>query len=178
MIKKYINMIIASAFINGCFIISSSPYVQIKNGFDGEGIAVLNFSTHGNYISSDLGRIAADKFTDELFISKNFSVVDRSKVNEAQRFLEIASTESLSDDDIQKLGLRLKSKYLVLGRIQQISKSDFLDNDKQLYLSFRIISISDSYVVGVGSYSCSYSDNVIEKLESIVCILVDDIEIQ
>jgi curli biogenesis system outer membrane secretion channel CsgG len=177
--KRILKPIILFVFIiKGCYLISSVPEVQIKSGFNGEGVAVLNFSTHGNYISPDIGQMAADRFTDALFISNKFNVIDRSKVNDAQKSLEIGSTEFLSDDDVHKLGLKLNSKFLVLGRVQQVSKSDFYNSPKQLYISFRIISVEDSEVVGAGTYSSKYNDDLVKKVESMVYELVNKIRIE
>lgn len=171
-------LFIAAITFNGCYLLTAGPEIQLKNEFDGDGIAVLNFSVHGNYIPSDIGQIAADKFSDDLFISNSYNVIERARVNNAVKELEIKSTEILSEDDIQKLGIKLNSKFLVLGRIQQICKSDFYDSPKQLYLSFRIISIKDSDVVGVGTYEMDYDDNLVETVGSMISELVDKIEIE
>ncbi len=164
-------------FFNGCSLISTTPDVLIKKDFSGEGIAVLNFSSQGNYLSSNIGKLAADKLTDALFVEGKFSVVDRANVNDAQASLEIKSPELVSADDIQKLGLKLKANYIVLGRVQQVSDAEFMNMDakKELYISFRIISVKDCEVVGVATYSCKYEDNIVKEVEEMMYKIVHKI---
>jgi curli biogenesis system outer membrane secretion channel CsgG len=169
--------IFISLIINSCYLISAPPNVLIKKDFDGNGIAVLGFSKFGSYLSSDIGKVAADKLTDALFLDGKFNVIDRSKVNEGQAELEIASSESLSADQIQKLGLRLKANYLVLGRIQCISSSDYIDtdSDKELYISIRIISVVNSEVIGMATYSITSNTEVTDELNNSMSKIVKKI---
>lgn len=161
---------IFTLIIIGCYVISSSPDILIKKDFNGDGVAVLNFSTQGNFMSLGTGKIAADKLTDAMFLIGKFNVIDRSNVNKTQNSLEIKSTEFLSADDIQKLGLKLRANYLVLGIVQQVGGDTYVDSDskKELYISFRIISVLNSDVVGLGRYSSNYYNNIIEKIETMM----------
>lgn len=153
---------------------SSNPYVLVKKDFTGNGIAVLNFSTHGSFLETNLGHIAADKLTNALFMDGSFNVIDRSLVNEAQLKTGIKSSIVLSAEDVLKLGTILNADYLIIGKIHQISEMEFLntDLDKHLNISFRIIAISNSEVVGMADYTTVYTQNVIGVIEEILKELV------
>jgi TolB-like protein len=165
-----ITVIILTA---GCGTISnlftSSPDISIKKEFDGNGIAVLNFSKIGP-VSGEICKIAADKLTDDFYLISKFNVIDRSKVNEAQINLEITNSELLSSEQIQKLGRKLKANYLVLGRVHCITSENFMEseNNNQLNVSFRIISVANQEIIGIAYYSCEYEDNMVEKLQSML----------
>jgi curli biogenesis system outer membrane secretion channel CsgG len=173
-IDKVILVIFISIALNSCYLISTSPSILIKKDFDGDGIAVLGFSKYGSFLSDNIGRIAADKLTDALFLDGKFNVIDRSKVNQTQAEMEIASPESLSADQIQKLGLKLKANYIVLGRIQCSSNSEYIDDgsDKQLFISFRIISVLNSEVIGMATYKISSNDEITNALNNSMSTIV------
>jgi TolB-like protein len=175
---KIFTAAILSFILGGCYIISNHPDIAIKSSFDGDGIAVLNFSSEGSYQSDDIGKISADKLTDALFLEGKFNVIDRSNVNNAQASLQITNTEELSSDQIQKLGDKLKAKYIILGRIRKVSDSEYFDPDaaSKLYVSIRIISVKNSEVVGIASYSSSCSSNEINVIQEIMNKIVDNME--
>lgn len=174
---KQFALFVGITLLAGCSTISNllttSPDVTIKMGFDGNGIAVLNFSRIGP-IPNDSGKLTADKLADALFFRAKFNVIERSKVNDAQSSLELSSTESLSAEQIQKLGQKLKANYLVLGRIHCISDNDFfkLNEEKQLNISFRIISISSQELIGLANYTCKYEDELVEQIEEMISRIV------
>ena len=148
---------------------TSSPDISIKKEFDGNGIAVLNFSKNGP-VSGEICKMAADKLTDYFYLISKYNVIDRSKVNEAQTSLEITNSESLSSEQIQKIGSKLKANYLVLGRVQCITSEDFMNSEynNKLKVSFRIISTANQEIIGIAENSCKYEDNMNEKLQSML----------
>jgi curli biogenesis system outer membrane secretion channel CsgG len=170
------KIIIPIVFILQFIVISCStnPYVLVKKDFTGEGIAVLNFSTHGSFPEANLGRIAADKLTNALFLDGSFSVIDRSLVNEAQVKTGIKSSEVLSSEDVLNIGTILNANYLIIGKIHQISEIEFLNTDleKHLNISFRIVAVANSEVVGMADYTTLYTENVIAVTEEILKELV------
>ncbi len=173
-IFKYLTIPIISILFSSCYLLSP-PNVFLNKDFNGNQIAVLNFSKYGPYLPSEISRIAADKLTDALYLKGKFNVVDRANVNDAEANMEIASPESLSSDQIQKLGLMLKANYLILGRIQNISDPDIFNQDaqKQLYISFRIISVLNSNVMGVATYKITYSNNLLQSLNDAMKTIAD-----
>jgi TolB-like protein len=172
-IKKMTSFIVLLLITTGCGTISnlftSSPDISIKKEFDGNGIAILNFSKIGP-VSGEICKIAADKLTDDFYLISKFNVIDRSKVNEAQINLEITNSESLSSEQIQKLGQKLKANYIVLGRVHCITSENFMEseNNNQLNVSFRIISVANQEIIGIAYYSCEYEDNMVEKLQNML----------
>ena len=174
---KHVTLFIGIILLAGCSTISNllttSPDVTIKTGFDGNGIAVLNFSRIGP-IPNDSGKLTADKLADVFFARSKYNVIDRSRVNEAQTSLELFSTESLSAEQIQKIGQKLKANYLVLGRIHCIADGEFfkLNEDKQLNISFRIISVSNQELIGLANYTCKYDDELVEQIEEMITKIV------
>lgn len=176
MLKQLISILsICSIFLlPGCFIVSTTPEVLIKTEFTGDGIAVLNFTRQSSSSISDLGKLAADKLTDALFLEGKYKVIDRSVVNEALISLDIKTTELLSREDILRLGEITNANYLVLGRVQYFTKQEFLyaGADKELYISFRIIAVSTGEVVGIGTYKSTFQENLIEELNSAIYYLV------
>ncbi len=155
-----------SMLFQSCYIISSPPRVMLNKDFKGDDIAVLNFSKYGPNMPPEISSIAADKLTNALYMTGKFSVIDRANVNDAAVGMEISSPELLSTDQIQKLGLKLKADYLILGRIQNISKPDYFDQDKDktLYISFRIINVLNANIMGMSTYKVTYKNNLIQCL--------------
>lgn len=172
MYKVLISIVFISQFI--VLSCSTNPYVLVKKDFTGDGIAVLNFSTHGSFLETNLGHIAADKLTNALFMDGSFKIIDRSLVNEAQVKTGIKSSIVLSSEQIHKLGTILNADYLIIGKIHQISEMEFLntDLDKHLNISFRIIAVANSEVVGMADYTTLYTQNVIGVIEEILKALV------
>ncbi|MBN2571428.1 MAG: hypothetical protein JXA68_04815 [Ignavibacteriales bacterium] len=181
--KSYIKTILISIlyFLYGCSIFTSTSYngpeLLIKKDFEGKNIAVVNFFTQGSFSTSNLGKIAADKLTDFLFLITQFDVVERAKINDALTELKINNTENLSDEQIRQLGSRVGAKYLVLGRILQFNEGEFLssNSDKVINLSYRIISVETTEVVGIASMSCEYTTNTMERIEYMLNETVEEI---
>ncbi|MBI2417897.1 MAG: hypothetical protein HYV28_08340 [Ignavibacteriales bacterium] len=147
--------------ICGCQWFVTKPEVQFRKDISGKSIAVLNFNTQGAMLPLSLGKYTADKLSEEFYFSGYSTVIERAKVNEAQYKLEIRSTEFLSIDNIQQLGLKLKAEYLVLGRIYQSGGADYIgtDSEKHITVSFRIVSVLNAEVAGIASYTCKSGDN-------------------
>lgn len=175
--KKYLSLSILFFLFSGCSAITNlltkTPDVSVKKEFDGNGIAVFNFTRIGA-LPNDIGRLTADKLSDALFILSRFNVIERSRVNNVQSDLNVTSTESLSSEQILKLGQNLKANYLVLGRIHCISSDDFTNqnDDKQLNISFRIISVANQDIVGVASYSCNFNKNIADQIQEMITKMV------
>jgi hypothetical protein len=167
--------LIAFTLSPGCrslaFLKGDEPEIVVKETFDKSSpIAVLNFQKESTSPTVDLGRLAAEKFTDAMFLKLGLNTIDRSRVNESMRYLGINSPESLSLDDIQKLGLRLKAGYLLLGRVKNLTGEDYLSEDcnKNLTISFRLVSVLNGNVVALGSYSSKYEGDAAVKIDEMV----------
>jgi len=172
--KRLIYSLIAlfSILFSNCYLLYP-PEVLLNKDFDGKDIAVLNFSKIGPNLPENVVILAADKLSDALFFTGKFSVIDRSKVNDAESAMQISTPEMLSADQIQKLGLKLKANYLILGQVQNISKGGLFDNDapKEICISFRIISVATSDVLGMATYKFSYKKNIVEKLNDAMALI-------
>lgn len=174
---KYLLFVFMLAILTGCStfksIFSSQPEIQLKEAFDGNGIAVLAFSKNGS-VSGSIGKLAADKLTDALFLVGKCNVIDRANVNEAQNTEKIENTESLSAENITLIGTKLNANYLVLGRVEIISQDIFLnsDSDKKINISFRIVSTKNAEILGVATYSKNYSGNVSDVIEEMMNSIV------
>jgi hypothetical protein len=173
--KKIIPVFISISFLfSGCYFIAGTfckhPDVLIKKEFNGEGIAVLTFGRSGMFISPDIGNLTADRLADELFLSGKYEIIDRSKVNAAQAELEISNPNSFSQDKIHQLGLKLKANYLILGRISSNPTSEYfeLDKDKKMNISFRIISVLNTDVVGIVDYTRETTGIISIELDSMI----------
>jgi hypothetical protein len=180
----YFIILITSVAYNGCSYIKeyfSKPEILIRKDFNGEGMAVLTFSQSGYTLPTDIGKKAADKLTDAFFLINKFSVIDRAKTNEAQAEIDIPNTEYVSADKLQQIGLKLKANYLILGRIDIKSEKEYLSiaADQELRLSFRIISVANTDVIGVANYSGRVDDgNIPEELDKIILKIVNEIKNQ
>lgn len=172
----YILILAMSVILQSCFIISNEPEVLLRKNFDGNGIAVLNFSRGESSQIDDIGKVAADKLTNALFLKGRFNVIDRSKVNEVEASLGIKSPDILSAGQIEKLGSTLKANYLVLGKVQKIGGDDYFDpsSNKKLYVTLRILSTDSSQVVGIATYSLTYNDNETVALGKIMNKIVEE----
>ncbi len=160
----------------GC---SPSKDVMILKEFNGDGIAVINFSTQGSFMESSIGKNAADRLTDAFFLKTNLRVIDRSKINDALIDMEIKTPETLSKEQLLKIGQRLNANYVVLGRIIQTSESNLISttSDMGLYISFRIISTANSDVVGMASYNTTYKTDLFKELDQAMIKLAEEIEL-
>lgn len=178
--KNFITALLTIIFLHGCsslgILTPDKPEFIIRDPFDGDGIAVLNFTQSGNFPVADAGKFAADKLTDMFFLKGNFNVIDRSLVNDKIITSGIKSFEFMSEEQINKIGVELNAKYLVLGRIQEESQSILFgdDDEKKVFVSFRIISVQTNQVVGLVTYSsiCE-KENFITDMEEIISSMVD-----
>lgn len=175
----YVLLIIIIIF-QGCaglgIFNSDKPEFLIRDTFDGDGIAVLNFSQSGNFPLSDAGKLAADKLTEMLFLKGNFKVIDRSLVNDKMITSGIKNIEFISADQISKIGAEMKANYIVLGRIQEESQSGFYsgDDEKKVFVSFRMISTQTNEVVGLVAYSGYYEkESFITDMEETISLMAD-----
>lgn len=150
--------------INGCYI---QKEVVLLKEFNGDGIAVLNFSVTGSFIESKIGKHAADRLTDALFMKNNLRIIDRSQVNNVLIEMDINSPETLSKEELNILGKKLNANYIILGRIVQTNDKEFITSKSKmgLFISFRIISILDLEVVGMASYKTRYKENLFKEID-------------
>lgn len=174
--KTQIVIFAVLVLMMGC---SPSKDVMILKEFNGDGVAVINFSTQGSFIEPGIGKNAADRLTDAFFLKKNLRVIDRSKINDALIDMEIKTPETLSKEQLLKIGQRLNANYVVLGRIIQTSESNLISttNDMGLYISFRIISTANSDVVGMASYNTTYKTDLFKELDQAMIKLAEEIEL-
>jgi hypothetical protein len=158
---------------------SQSKDVVVMKEFTGDGIAVINFSVQGSMVENGIGKNAADRLTDALFLKKNLRVIDRSKVNDALIDMEIKSPEALSGEQIISLGQRLNANYILLGRIVQTSDKDFITskNDMGLYVSFRIVSTDNSNVVGMATYKTTYKEDLFKEIDIAMNQLAEEMDL-
>ena len=162
---KYIVIIYLLISLHACTLFIPQPELSLRKGFDGKDIAVLDFAVKGMHISQFHGVYAADKLSERLFLSNQYTTIDRSLIREAERLVGVNSASPLSADQIQKLGLRVKAKYLILGNVYALSKSDSFDFDteSEIQISFRIVSVATGEVLGAVTYKTNDSDDIIEN---------------
>lgn len=169
--------------LNGCAYVKifdkNKAEVVISNKFNGEGIAVLTFTKLGP-LPSEAGKMTADKLTDALYLQNHFNVVDRTKVNEAQAYLQITDAEMLSHDLLQQLGLKLKANYLILGRVKLVRNNNInIRNRKsELGISFRIISVSDTEIAGIAEYSIESTGNIENGIDAMIKKILKKIRLE
>ena len=158
---------------------SPSKEAVVMKEFTGDGVAVINFSVQGSFIENGIGKNAADRLTDALFLKKNLRVIDRSKVNDALVDMDIKTSEALSKEQLSTLGQRLNAHYLVLGRIVQTTDKEFMTakNDLGLYISFRIVSSDNSDVVGMATYKTTYKEDLFKEIDAAMNQLAEEIDL-
>lgn len=162
--------------VAGC---SQSKDVVVMKEFTGDGIAVINFSVQGSMVENGIGKNAADRLTDALFLKKNLRVIDRSKVNDALIDMDIKTSEALSNEQIASLGQRLNANFILLGRIVQTTEKEFLTtkNDMSLYISFRIVSTNNSEVVGIATYKTTYKEDLFKEIDIAMNHLAEEMDL-
>jgi hypothetical protein len=158
---------------------SPSKDVVVMKEFTGDGIAVINFSVQGSMIENGIGKNAADRLTDALFLKKNLRVIDRSKVNDALVDMDIKTSEALSKEQLASLGQKLNAHYIVLGRIVQTTDKEFMTskNDMGLYISFRIVSTDNSDVVGMATYKITYKEDLFKEIDIAMNKLAEEMDL-
>ena len=155
--------------LQGCYLISNEPEITLSEDTVGKAVAVLNFSVQGQLLPARLGVIASDKLSNTLYFTNRFVIVDRARVNEAQMFFNLKSVDILSQDDIQKLGLKLKADYLVIGKIIDNTSDPYADEpDGKMYLNIRIVSIVNSGIAGMVNYSENYSGDINNAIDQAI----------
>ena len=171
------SFILQVFFLNACSIISTSPDVLVRNELTGDGVAVLDFTQQSTSMVSNMGKFAADKLTDALFLERQFKVIDRAVVKDAIISMDINNTDLLSLEDIKKLGNLINANFIILGRIQYFTEPEFLNSnsDKELYISFRILSVSSGDIVGIANSKRNFSENIIDELSYVINDLVRSI---
>ena len=162
--------------ITGC---SSSKDAVVMKEFNGDGVAIINFSVQGSMIENGIGKNAADRLTDALFLKKNIRVIDRSKVNDALIDMDIKTSEALSKEQLINLGQKLNAHYMVLGRIVQTTDKEFITskNDMGLYVTFRIVSTDNSEVVGIVSYRTEYKKDLFKEIDLAMNQMAEELDI-
>jgi len=164
---SYLILIMLS--LQGCYLISNEPEITLSEDTVGKAVAVLNFSVQGQLLPARLGVIASDKLSNTLYFTNRFVIVDRARVNEAQMFFNLKSVDILSQDDIQKLGLKLKADYLVIGKIIDNTSDPYADEpDGKMYLNIRIVSIVNSGIAGMVNYSENYSGDINNAIDQAI----------
>jgi len=151
----FLNLVLLLVLLfNGCMLFQTTPEVVIQPAFDRTEVAVLDFAAKGENISQRHGVYTADKLTESLFLTRKFSVIDRIQVRDAEKFLGITSATPVSTDQLQKIGLRLKARYLILGNLYNFNEDEnfSLDNNRYLQISFRIISVATGEVLGMATH--------------------------
>lgn len=158
---------------------SPSKEAVVMKEFTGDGVAVINFSVQGSMIENGIGKSAADRLTDALFLKKNLRVIDRSKVNDALIDMDIKTPETLSKEQLTNLGQRLNAHYVVLGRIVQTTDKEFMTakNNMGLYISFRIVSTDNSDVVGMATYKTTYKEDLFREIDLAMTQLAEEMEL-
>ncbi|MFZ1288479.1 MAG: hypothetical protein WAR79_00190 [Melioribacteraceae bacterium] len=175
--KKLFVLLSSLLFIimfQNCSIFSSfnieSPDIKLTERIDSVNIAVMPFSKQGPFLPSFSGSLFAEKLSDELFLAKDYFIVDKSKIKEAFIELEIKNPTNLTFSEINKLGSRLNAKYIITGRIQQYSNTELIgmEAEYKINVACRIISTDTGEVVGIITMlGKSKKVNVIDVLDSI-----------
>lgn len=175
----FLNLTLLFALVfKGCMLFQTTPEVVIQPAFDRTEVAVLDFAAKGENISQRHGIYTADKLTESLFLTQKFSVIDRIQVRDAEKFLSITSATPVSTDQLQKIGLRLKARYLILGNLYNFNEDEnfSLDNNRYLQLSFRIISVATGEVLGVATHKVdSGSGNSEQAIDKAISEIIQKI---
>lgn len=167
---RYPVLLVSALCFSACTLFLPSPAVNLQAGFDGKDIAVLDFSAKGMKFTQRHGAMASDCLTTSLLLSNKFSLIERARVKEAEKVVGITSATPISIDQMQRMGLRLKARFIIVGDLYAYSQGgDFSDDAAQTAtLSFRILNTATGEVAGVVSHTVSFSDTppeeIVEKL--------------
>lgn len=175
-------IVFSTILFHGCRLFMPAPEVVIQPTFDRTEVAVFDFAAKGENISQRHGVYTADKLTESLFLTRKFTVIDRIQVRDAEKFLGITSATPVSTDQLQKIGLRLKARYLILGNLYNFNEDEnfSLDNDRYLQISFRIISVATGEVLGMATHKVDSgsgnSEQAIDKAISEIILKIPGIK--
>ncbi|RMD47928.1 MAG: hypothetical protein D6830_07915 [Ignavibacteria bacterium] len=95
-------------------------------------IAVLPFTARGAGMSQRIGHIAADKLTTLLFMHQQAQIVDRSIVNYELHRIGVENVYFLSREQLTSLADTLHASLIVLGLIENQSKSQNIPGGKNV----------------------------------------------
>lgn len=183
--KKILMLLILifTCFLQNCssssYIDTENPDIKVSEDIDSVNIAILPFSKHGPFLPSYTGTLFAEKLSDELFLTGNYFVIDKSKIKEVFKELEIQKPINLGYSAIKNIGSRLNAKYLITGNIMQYTDSELigLESEYKIKVTCRILSSESGDIVGIISgLSKSKNVNTIDVLDSIVKKIVRDLE--
>lgn len=141
--------------INIVFIYTNTIHSQTK-----ETLAVLKFKSFGSYMSEDIYLESLCGFlTTELFNSKKFRLVERSRLKEIlneQRFQE----SNLSNRQIQSLGKILGVRKIIVGEVSAdgFYGSVSMNNKRNITANVRILDVQTGFIDV--SITCSIIDVV------------------
>ncbi len=159
-------IIILGLSIASCSLLIPPPAINLQKTFDGKDIAILDFSATGMQFSQRHGVMTADRLTTALLLNKKFTLIERARVRDAQKIVGVSSVTPVSADQIQKIGLRLNAKYLVIGEIYQYAKENGFSSEGEgtVTISFRVLNTANGEIAGVVTHSLSYSEQSPEEV--------------
>lgn len=172
---KLLYIIIIGVTLSACGIFRTYSYsgLDFHTKIDtlSGTIAVLDFQINGNDIPSKLNIQSADRFSESLFLTKEFKVIDRAQIRALQSHLEIYATDKISNEKIEEILYESKANYIILGKIEQLGGNRFTLNrsgDKLIQLSVRAVSTETKEVVSLARMECRFKDGITEKVNYMI----------
>lgn len=175
-ILNYYFILIISLFLVSCL-----PKKAYRLGEDSEliphksKIAVLDFEYSGNFVSAMTAKLATEKLTTNLYLNRNFQVIDRSIVAKALEKYEDSKKGRYSAMEIKTLGKELQATHLVLGRLHSFGsiENTFDNQDKIIELTIRILAANSSEVIGIAEHLVKGKEDSDILVDRLVFELVD-----
>ena len=149
---------------------AQNPEINLSERIDSVNICVLPFTKQGSFLPFYTGSLFSEKFSDELFLTDKYFVIDKSKIKEVLKELKIKNPRNLNYSEIKNIGSQLNAKYVITGSILQYSNSDLisLDAENKLKVTCRVLSTESGDVVGIiSALDESKNKSVIEVLDNI-----------
>lgn len=153
-----------------------NPNINLEENIDSTSIFVLPFSKRGNFLPPYSGSLFSNKLSDNLYLSKKFSIVDNSILGNLLEELDISKSSNFSHDEMIDIGLLANADYIIVGHILQYTDTELisLEDKRKLSISGRILNVRTESISGVININSTYEKaNIVEVFELMSKKIVD-----
>ncbi len=158
-------------------LVADSPDITITEKFDSTSVAIFSFEKSGRFEQNNIGLIAADIFSNSMFLTGDYNIVDRTYINDLFIQKNLRSTLNFDKEELGKLGLELGANYIVLGKIIKTENPDFFSDDQSstFWLEIRVINTQNKSIAAIAQCRDNFKCNEIEAISILANRIVKEL---